>query len=75
MLYQDNLETKYTLLENERKFLFIFDVKTLAVNCCCGLPLRIGIQSISFLFLFLALFQVICAIAGDEVYYIVCSSC
>jgi len=73
MLYQENLDVKYTLLDNPRRFLFIFDLKTLAVNCCCGLPLRIGTQAIAGVFLFLALFQVICAIAGDEVYYIIFS--
>ena len=73
MLYQENLDVKYTLLDNPRRFLFIFDLKTLAVNCCCGLPLRIGTQAIAGVFLFLALFQVICAIAGDETYYIIFS--
>jgi len=81
MLYHENLGANYILLDNQdnqdnqnsRRFIYLFNLKTLAVNCCCGLPLRLGVQSIAVYFLFLAFFQIICAVSGDDTPYIIFS--
>jgi len=67
--------TRYTSLNTDKKFLFLFDydVKSLAVNCCCGCPLRLGVQILAILFLLASFFDLIFALSQDNAIDIVIS--